>query len=201
MSIELWKSIFDWGTIVLVGLAMVFGAGALVTGSIITERKDRAIAEEQRKTAEAPAKAAQAQLALRKAAEYAATTRRIIMGDRTTNRGSDEKVRQARFQELGKHSAAYAVTVYVQEEEAQILAFDVRAALLKSGWKFVTVENLASTHIPLGFIEEGVQVRTMLPKNPSDLSIPPSGATPPPVASAVIDLLALDFPPLVHRLE
>jgi hypothetical protein len=198
MSVELWKSIFDWATVVFIACTVFTGAGALITGDILTKRQAKELREfqlkieaEQRETAKAQAKAFEAQLALRKAAEYAATPRRIILG----NRNGDQEIREARFKELGKYSATQAVIVYVQDEEAQILAFDVRAALLKSGWKSVSVVNLASTPIPLGFIEEGIQVRTMLPMNPSDISIPPSGAAPPPVVNALIALLNLDLGP------
>jgi len=40
MSTELWKAIFDWGTVVLIGLTFAFGAGALITGNKLSERQD-----------------------------------------------------------------------------------------------------------------------------------------------------------------
>ncbi len=39
MSVEQWKTIFDWATVVLVGLTFVAGAGALCTGNILSERQ------------------------------------------------------------------------------------------------------------------------------------------------------------------
>jgi hypothetical protein len=39
MSVEQLKSLFDIGTVVLAGLAFLFGAGALFTGNIINERE------------------------------------------------------------------------------------------------------------------------------------------------------------------
>jgi hypothetical protein len=39
MSIELWKTIFDWGAVVLVGFTLITGAGALITGRIINDRQ------------------------------------------------------------------------------------------------------------------------------------------------------------------
>jgi hypothetical protein len=40
MSAEFWKSVFDWGTVVLAGLTFVFGGGALITGKILSDRQD-----------------------------------------------------------------------------------------------------------------------------------------------------------------
>jgi hypothetical protein len=40
MSVELWKAVFDWGAVVLIGVTFVFGAGALITGKILNDRQD-----------------------------------------------------------------------------------------------------------------------------------------------------------------
>jgi hypothetical protein len=40
MSAELWKSVFDWATVVLIALTVFSGAGALITGGIISRRQD-----------------------------------------------------------------------------------------------------------------------------------------------------------------
>lgn len=40
MSIELWKAICDWAAVVLVGLTFIAGAGALITGRILSGRQD-----------------------------------------------------------------------------------------------------------------------------------------------------------------
>lgn len=40
MSTEAWKAFFDWGTVVLIGFTFVFGAGALITGKILSDRQD-----------------------------------------------------------------------------------------------------------------------------------------------------------------
>jgi hypothetical protein len=39
MSVELWKTIFDWATVVLIALTVVSGAGALITGDIISKQQ------------------------------------------------------------------------------------------------------------------------------------------------------------------
>ena len=40
MSVEFWKSICDWAAVVLVGVTFVAGAGALITGGILSRRQD-----------------------------------------------------------------------------------------------------------------------------------------------------------------
>lgn len=78
MNVEFWKSFFDFGTLFLVFLSVVFGVFALITGNIINKRQAEQIrnfettltaaqtglATEQGKTAEAQAENAKAQLAL-----------------------------------------------------------------------------------------------------------------------------------------
>ena len=45
MPVEFWKSFFDWGTVALIGLTFVFGAGALITGSVLNSRQDAKLRE------------------------------------------------------------------------------------------------------------------------------------------------------------
>jgi hypothetical protein len=39
MSVEFWKAIFDWAAVVLVGITFIAGAGALITGKILSDRQ------------------------------------------------------------------------------------------------------------------------------------------------------------------
>ena len=41
MSLELWKSVFDWATIVFIALTVFTGAGALVTGDKLGKRQEK----------------------------------------------------------------------------------------------------------------------------------------------------------------
>jgi hypothetical protein len=45
MSVELWKSIFDWAAVVLIGFTFIAGAGALITGKILSNRQDDKLRE------------------------------------------------------------------------------------------------------------------------------------------------------------
>ena len=60
MSAEALKSFFDWGTVVLVGLTFIFGAGALITGNKISKRQDKELADFKLKAANAERAAGEA---------------------------------------------------------------------------------------------------------------------------------------------
>ena len=40
MSLESWKSIFDWATIIFIALTVITGAGALITGDKLGKRQE-----------------------------------------------------------------------------------------------------------------------------------------------------------------
>lgn len=68
-DVDVWKSVFDWSSIVLISLTVFTGAGALITGKIISDRQDETIAELNKqskeaikRTAELEAEAASARL-------------------------------------------------------------------------------------------------------------------------------------------
>jgi hypothetical protein len=65
MSLEGWKSLFEIGGVVLLGLTFVFGAGALITGNRINAIQSVELGDFKLKTAQAEAESAKAQLALK----------------------------------------------------------------------------------------------------------------------------------------
>jgi hypothetical protein len=124
---------------------------------------------------------------VRSAAEAAVTDRHIIFDDKPD--------RKAKCEALRKYRDTPVTIVFVPENEARTLALEIRAELWMCGWQrdSVMVESQLSTPIPPGEITEGVQIRTMLPRNPADIAIPPDGATQPPVVTALMELLILDL--------
>src|SRR5882762_806953 len=79
MSVELWKTIFDWATVALAAFTFVALAGAVFTGNILNERQAKELRDfqlkvetEQQKTARAQEQAADAQLRLQQITEYVA---------------------------------------------------------------------------------------------------------------------------------
>lgn len=195
LSKETLEFIADWAEVLTVVLAFASAICGVIL--VIANRPLKRIElleseHEKQKTADAQRAAAQAQLALRRAAEYAATPRRIIMDTRIVNGNNDHELRAAALRELSKYAATPAVILYVQDEEAQILAGDIRAALIKAGWKSVSILSLSSTPVPPGFVTGGVQIRTWLDGGNIPY-FPPPNAAPPPVATALFDLLKLDL--------
>lgn len=62
MSVEFWKTVFDWATVVLIALTVFTGAGAIITGNILGKRQAQQIADANER-AEKEAKARVAMLA------------------------------------------------------------------------------------------------------------------------------------------
>jgi len=192
-SRETLEAIASWSEI----LAGVFGlfAAASVIAYLLASRPLRKIEaleslQEKQKTALAQKAAADAQLALQRASAFAASPRRIILG----NRNGDQEVRGAKFKELEKYATTPAVIVFVHDDEAEILAHDIAKALVQAGWKSVTVMHRESTPIPLGYIQNGVQVHTFIEDNNSPATmLPPPGHNPPPIWTALFELLNLDL--------
>jgi hypothetical protein len=48
MSVEFWKQIFDWASVILVGLTFAVGAGALITGKILKVKSQSSCKREKR---------------------------------------------------------------------------------------------------------------------------------------------------------
>jgi hypothetical protein len=62
MPVELWKEIFDWLAVAFVGLTFIVGAGALITGKIISDRQEEKIREFDKKLTDAKEHAANLEL-------------------------------------------------------------------------------------------------------------------------------------------
>jgi hypothetical protein len=187
-SREVLESISKWSEILGAAFALLAGAAAVMF--IIVNKPLRRIEEleslqEKQKTALAQKAAADAQLELRRNIAYGATPRRV-----TGSRNNDEAIRAPRVTELKKYAGTKALIVFVKDEEAKLLAFDIRAALLNAGWHADIAEMPAS--IPLGYIQAGVQVRTL-----ENVARPSVGQqvslTQPAIAKAIVDLLQLDL--------
>lgn len=62
MSVESWKSFFDWSAVALVGLTFIAGFGALITGRILNDRQAAELANLKLSAAGANERASQADL-------------------------------------------------------------------------------------------------------------------------------------------
>ncbi|HEY2495903.1 MAG TPA: hypothetical protein VGK24_02435 [Candidatus Angelobacter sp.] len=193
---HLFRVLTNWN----LGLLIVGGAIALAIGGLsvaidrvggqLFDAKEAEGKTKQLELAKAQKEAADAQLSLKKASAFAAEPRRIIMG----SRNGDDSRRAERFKELEKYSDTPTIIVFVRDEEAELLANDIHSALIKSGWKHVSIIDRAATPIPLGFIQSGVQVRNfMRVDNAPYAASPPPNAKPPAVVEALLNLLNMDL--------
>src|SRR4029077_3401588 len=110
MSIETWKAIADWATIVLIALTVVSGSGALILGDRINVKQSAQLAKAQKESAEA-------QLALR---QYIDEVNR----DRGPRMIIDHKAFVSALQ--GKPKAKVEILFNPNDEEAFELAIQIR---------------------------------------------------------------------------
>jgi hypothetical protein len=130
MSVELWKEIFDWLAVILVGLTFVAGAGALLTGKILSDRQSvqsrqfetdlTAAKDELSKQQERAAKAEKALIELQdqRRPRFTAEQRRQLLGDLKANPKGEVEIIAA-----------------MSDSGAIALAADVRTILAEAGWK------------------------------------------------------------------
>lgn len=64
MSLELWKSLFDWATILFIALTVLTGAGAIITGNKLGERQDTKLRQFDKDLTQAKVDLANAQVSL-----------------------------------------------------------------------------------------------------------------------------------------
>jgi hypothetical protein len=198
MSLEFWKSFFEIGGVVLLFLTFVFAGGLVITVNRLNAIQEKELQEfrlkieaEEQKTASAQKEAADSQLALMRASAFATKPRRIIMD---TRNGDGEK-RAAKIKEVAKYADTPTLVVFVRDDEAEILAYDIGNVLKeKAGWKSVEVVSRESMPIPLGYIKSGVQIHTFVKVNKTPIpALPLPGLNPPPIWTALFELLNLDL--------
>ena len=140
MSVELWKEIFDWAAVVLVGLTFIAGAGALITGKILSDRQseqlkqfdkgltdaktelgrqqeraataERGVADAVRSAKDADAKAEGFRLDIAKANERAAEANRIAEQERLARIKIEETLAGWRLEPKAQEQLAAALKQY-----------------------------------------------------------------------------------------
>jgi hypothetical protein len=131
MTIEAWKSFFEYGGVILLFLTFVFGAGAVIAANRINRAQARELRDfqlriegEQQKTAEAQKEAAQAQLALSQS--LFAFARRA--GDRVLDSG--------KFIDGLKDKPKRTVEIWCRPDdtEAERFSEDILRAVMSVGW-------------------------------------------------------------------
>lgn len=140
MSVELWKSIFDWATVVLAALTFVALAGAVLTGNVLGERQEKEIAQLKKETGEANQKAGEANdrasanekeaQQLRKEAE-AERLARVKIEAMVAFRSLDEQQQRDLGKALNRFGNITGVSMWYANgsAEAESFADDIAAAL------------------------------------------------------------------------
>jgi hypothetical protein len=129
MPIELWKSIFDWATVVLIALTVVSGAGALIRGDIIGKRQEGRLRQFEHDLTDSKIKLANAE----KAASDAALALEKFKEPRTFSPAQQDKLIAVLKPFAGQN---FAFAVFPDPEPLALLR--LLDALLKSaGWKRV----------------------------------------------------------------
>ena len=157
MSVELWKSIFDWAAVVLVGLTFIAGAGALITGNILTGRQDE-------KLRRFSAELTQAQTELGKQQERAAKAEGAIASARQQAAEADAKAEGFRL-DIAKAQTDAANANRISEAE-KLARIKIEEQL--AGWRLSTesqtrlVAELSKfPNIPFDLLTNPVETRFM----------------------------------------
>ena len=144
MSIDGWKSLFDWTTVALVFLTFACGAGALITGNKINRREDERLRKfdsdlTKAKTdlGEQQERAAKVEKELATQQERAAVAEKSLlelrekMKDRTVS-----ELQRETFLRLTKDKpkGEVSITTLSGEREPNDFANDLRRLLLDAGW-------------------------------------------------------------------
>jgi hypothetical protein len=130
MSVELWKTIFDWATVVLIGLTFIAGAGALLTGSKISKRQ----AEQLRQFDE---KLTGAQTELGKQQERAAKAEKALQEVANTAGEANERA---------GHANEHAARLEKEAETERLARVEIEA---KVAWRRLTKEQQSAIGLRL----------------------------------------------------
>ncbi len=149
-SVEVWKAIFDWVAVVLVGLTFFVGAGALVTGSILNDRQAEQIRtldknltdaktdlEKQReRTAGLEADAANAKSEMAKQQTRAANAEKALLElqQRFAHRQIDKPTHDRLVAALHPFGGSEVLVIKFGDAEASTYADDLIAVLRDAHW-------------------------------------------------------------------
>ena len=130
MSVEALKSFFDIGTVILLFLTFAFGAGVLVTGSIINSRQDKQLRQFDKDLTDAKTE-------LGKQQERAALAERSLLQLKESLK--DRELSDAQFDALVESLKPFAgqefdVIAFWDNAESVSIGNRVVSALRKSGW-------------------------------------------------------------------
>jgi hypothetical protein len=125
MGVESWNAVFQWGSVGLIAVTFVFGAGALWTGNKINARQTERLVMLEKDLASAKTALAEQQ-------ERAAKAELQLAYLRNPRSLDTEKFRAAL---LGKPKSPVVIWYAPNDEEAYLFAWQITGALIAAGWE------------------------------------------------------------------
>ena len=138
MSVELWKVIFDWATVVLIAFTVLSGAGALMTGDILSKRQEVKLHEFQKALGEQQERAAKAERELLELKEHGTP--------RTLSKEQFDALQELRGKIKAINIAAET------DAESQWLASQLVVALQAAGIEVRSYDRGAAVHSTAGIM-------------------------------------------------
>jgi|GEM_PF-2579543 hypothetical protein len=147
MTVETWKAIFDWGTVVLLGFTFVFGAGALITGGILSERQEKQALQFEKDLTEAKTNLSEQQ---ERAANAEITLHRLQAGRLTRSlllAFHSQKEIDSTLQSLRNTPGRAEILFAKGDAEAHSLAEEVFGLLRASNWQVTKPEEVPAVDV------------------------------------------------------
>lgn len=142
MSVEGLKAIFDWGTVILLGLTFICGAGALVAGNVLNDRQEKELAQLKKEAGEANEKAGNANERAGELEKDAASLRKEAEGERLARVKIEASVSWRRLTEEQKTEIGTRLRQFSNQGvsfwsnagdvEAQLFAADIAEAVTRA---------------------------------------------------------------------
>jgi hypothetical protein len=140
MSVESWKVIFDWASVMLVGLTFIAGSGALLTGRVLNRRQDAQLRTFEKEIAGTQLELGTAQLELESQKEKTAKAEAELakLHARTEYRHLTPEQQRLLAEKLRRFAGMkVAFVVFWSENDSSSFRDDIRKALTGpngAGW-------------------------------------------------------------------
>lgn len=153
MPVELWKAIFDWSAVILVGLTMIAGAGALITGKKISDLQSEQLQKFDSGLTKAKSDlATQQERAAAADAQVAGLVREnLILQQKLANRRISKEQHKILVDFLSKRPGQIIIET-MGDSESGLFASDILKTFEDSGW------TIGGKNFPLGVIWTGLIV-------------------------------------------
>ena len=169
MSLEVWKTFFEYGGVILLFLTFVFGAGALITTRRINELQAEKLREFDRELTGAKTQLGKQQEATADAERQSAEAKERAESERIARIRLEQQIAARRLSGtqketliklLAPHPDSVAIVSTMLDGEGSDLADDFDAALGAARWHTMRIRN----HISSGFgVSIGTVAGTVLP--------------------------------------